>query len=95
MQTTVTLHAFTIMMAQYPEVQSRLRAEVTSVFEDRMPSLTGTEDMPYLYAVTSEVMRLYPGVPMALPHATLEDDTHDGYFIPKGSSVFPNIWSVT
>lgn len=28
-------------------------------------------------------------------HRTTEDDIHDGYYIPKGSWVFPNAWLVT
>lgn len=29
---------------------------------------------------------------LGAPHRLLEDDVHDGYFIPKGSSVIANIW---
>jgi len=29
-----------------------------------------------------------------LPHRVSEDDIHDGYYIPKGSLVMPNIWLV-
>lgn len=31
----------------------------------------------------------------ALPHRVTEDDIHEGYFIPKGTTVFANIWSVS
>lgn len=30
--------------------------------------------------------------PAAIPHTSLEDDIIDGYFIPKGSIVFGNLW---
>jgi cytochrome P450 len=59
-----------------------------------MPSILDTEEMPYLEAITKEVIRLYPAVPMSLPHTTLEDDVHDNYFIPKGAMVLPNLWYV-
>jgi cytochrome P450 len=29
-----------------------------------------------------------------LAHRVTKDDIHDGYFIPKGSLVIPNIWLV-
>ena len=29
---------------------------------------------------------------IAFPHRCMEDDVHDGYFIPKGTIVFANIW---
>jgi hypothetical protein len=30
----------------------------------------------------------------AIAHRVQEDDIHDGFYIPKGSLVIPNIWSV-
>ena len=27
-----------------------------------------------------------------MPHVAAQDDVHNGYFIPKGSIVVPNIW---
>ena len=29
---------------------------------------------------------------MAVPHVPNEDDVYEGYFIPKGSLVIPNVW---
>lgn len=29
---------------------------------------------------------------VAVPHRVMQDDVHDGYFIPKGALVIPNIW---
>jgi len=30
----------------------------------------------------------------AVPHRVIQDDIHEGFFIPKGSVVIPNVWSV-
>ena len=30
-----------------------------------------------------------------MPHRTSEDDIHNGYYIPKGSLIFANLWLVT
>lgn len=29
---------------------------------------------------------------LAVPHAARADDIHNGYFIPKGTVVLPNVW---
>jgi cytochrome P450 len=29
---------------------------------------------------------------LALVHMNKEDDEYDGYFIPKGTTIFPNVW---
>lgn len=31
---------------------------------------------------------------VGIPHVSLADDVHDGYFIPKGAIIFQNLWSV-
>lgn len=33
--------------------------------------------------------------PLVVPHASREDDTYNGYFIPKGTMVIPNVWCAT
>lgn len=30
----------------------------------------------------------------AIAHRVIEDDIHDGYYIPKGSLIIPNVWLV-
>ena len=32
--------------------------------------------------------------PAGIPHMLIQDDTYDGYFLPKGTIVFPNAWSI-
>ena len=43
----------------------------------------------YLYLFQE---RLTAGVPPGIPHVATKDDVYNGYFIPKGISVIPNIW---
>ncbi|KAG1876687.1 cytochrome P450 [Suillus subalutaceus] len=51
--------------------------------------------LPYLDAVLLEALRWYPIGPLGVPHATLNDDVYDGYFIPKGAMVMVNQWALS
>jgi cytochrome P450 len=80
-------------MLKYPTVQSRAQAELDAVLEhERLPDFTDREHLPYITAIVSEVIRWIPVAPLALPHATTEDDVYRGYFIPKGTVVMQNTW---
>ena len=49
---------------------------------------------------TGEFLRFTEFLPTSItsmtgvPHRVSEDDIHDGYYIPKGSLIIPNIWSI-
>lgn len=40
------------------------------------------------------VMWILIRLAVALPHVSTEDGTYKGYFIPKGSVILGNVWSV-
>ena len=50
--------------------------------------------MPYTEACILETLRLASVVPYALFHRTWEDVTLGGVFIPKNTTVLPNIYAV-
>ncbi|KAJ5306504.1 hypothetical protein N7508_005519 [Penicillium antarcticum] len=43
----------------------------------------------------SDQLPKHPVASMGIPHASSEDDTWEGYSIPKGSLLMPNIWAMT
>ncbi|KAL1746950.1 cytochrome P450 [Schizophyllum fasciatum] len=45
-----------------------------------------------LFDITWAAGRLRQAVLTCFPHCTTADDVYDGYLIPKGSMVFPNVW---
>ncbi|KAG2038524.1 cytochrome P450 [Suillus americanus] len=94
--TTSALQTFLLAMVLYPDVQARARAEIDqAVRHDTIPCLDDRASLPYLDAILTEVMRWYPVAPLGLPHATSNDDVHDGYFIPKGAIVIVNQWALS
>lgn len=80
-------------MAMYPGVQKKAQDELDRVVgRTRLPDFSDRESLPYINAVVRELTRWNSVAPLALPHAVLEDDEYNGYYIPKGCIVMPNVW---
>ncbi|KAM6221965.1 cytochrome P450 2U1 [Rhynchocyon petersi] len=93
--TTNTLLWSLLYMSLHPHVQEKVHEEINRVIgPDRAPSLTDKVQMPYTEATIMEVQRLTVVVPLAIPHMTSEKTVLQGYTIPKGTLVVPNLWSV-
>ena len=95
-ETTLTvISTFYLIMRQHPDVQDKAYREIGEVIgQDRLPEFNDRASLPYVEAVYREVMRWMPALPYSVPHSTTQDDVYNGYFIPKGTSVIPNIWSM-
>ncbi|KDQ52240.1 hypothetical protein JAAARDRAFT_40360 [Jaapia argillacea MUCL 33604] len=88
-----TIHSFFLAMVLYPEVQKKAQAEIDRVVgNDRLPTYSDRENLPYVEAIISEVLRWKPVAPLGLPHRVMKDDVHAGYHIPKDSIIIANIW---
>ncbi|TBU38080.1 cytochrome P450, partial [Dichomitus squalens] len=95
--TTVSAaQSFFLAMATHPDVQRRAQAELDSVIgPDRLPEIDDMDRLPYIHAIVKECIRWRPVVPLGVPHRSMQDDEYCGYFIPKGTIVFANIWAFT
>jgi cytochrome P450 len=58
-------------MANYPEMQNKMRQEIQSVIGDRMPAQEDKNYCHYVNAFISEVMRYRPIVPLVLLHKSV------------------------
>lgn len=91
--TAVTLAWAWALLAQNPEVEAKLWAELDSVLGGKAPTLADLPNLPYTEMVIKESMRLYPpagGIPrMALTDVPLGD-----YIVPKGSNVFISTYAM-
>ncbi|EIW84445.1 cytochrome P450 [Coniophora puteana RWD-64-598 SS2] len=91
-----TLIVFTLAMVLYPSVQKRAQAEIDRIVgADRLPDLNDRPSLPYVEAVFRETLRWKPVVPLAIPHAAANEDIYDGYLIPKGTVILPNLWAMS
>ncbi|KIL00286.1 hypothetical protein PAXRUDRAFT_821829 [Paxillus rubicundulus Ve08.2h10] len=92
--TTVSaIYSLFLALTLFPDVQKKVQAEIDAVIgPDRLPTFADRDSLPYVEALAKEVMRWHTVTPLAVPHRATEDDIHNGYFIPKGSLLLPNIW---
>ncbi|XP_034750248.1 cytochrome P450 2K1-like [Etheostoma cragini] len=89
-----TLQWGLLFMAKYPHVQDQVQAELSRVVGSRQVRIEDRKNLPYTDAVIHETQRLANIAPIAIPHKTSRDVTFQGYFIKKGTTVFPLLTSV-
>ncbi|KAI0299925.1 cytochrome P450 [Russula brevipes] len=94
--TTVTaLEIFILAMTLYLEVQRKAQEEIDRVVgNSRLPGHLDQDDLPYVQAVVKEVLRWHPVTPLSVPHRVTQSDEYEGYFIPAGSIIIPNVWGM-
>ncbi|EJD01825.1 cytochrome P450 [Fomitiporia mediterranea MF3/22] len=93
--TVAALYTFFLAMLLYPDVQKRAQEELDRVLgKDTLPTFNDRPNLPYVNAVIKESLRWQPATPVAPAHTADEDDEYNGYFIPAGAAVFPNIWAM-
>lgn len=91
-----TLMVFALAMVLFPDVQKRAQAEIDSVIgRDRLPTFEDRASLPYIEAILRETFRWQPILPLGVPHATSSNDTYEGHFIPKGTTVLCNTWAIS
>ena len=82
-------------LVKHPNIQGALQRELDDVIgRERLPTSRDMGQLPLLEATVYELLRMTSVTPLALPHATLEDTRLAGYEIPKGTTVFVNLWSL-
>jgi len=75
-----------------PEVKTKLMAELDSLGDDAEP--LAVAKLPYLTAVASETLRLYPIAPIAAPRISNRAVTINGHTYPPETFLAPAIYSV-
>ncbi|KAF5382250.1 hypothetical protein D9757_008940 [Collybiopsis confluens] len=93
----VAMETFLLAMLMFPSVAREAQDAIDRVISAaNLPRFEDISDqkIPYLDALVREVLRWNPIAPLAMPHATTADDTYKGYFIPRGTTVVANVWSM-
>ena len=93
--TASTLYGFVQAMLLFPRAQKAAKEELDRVIgAERLPTLDDMKDLPYIRACVKENVRWMPTAPLAFTHAVTQDDEYNGYRIPKGAGVIPNVWAI-
>ncbi len=76
------------LLAQHPDIASRLLAEVDTVLDGRVPQSEDLLKLGYVGMVLAESMRLYPPTWIFVRMARHEDTLPSGVTIPAGSKLY-------
>ncbi|KAJ3674319.1 hypothetical protein LUZ60_004935 [Juncus effusus] len=78
------------------------RTEIDEIIGfDRLISESDLQNLPYLQNIITETLRLYPVVPLLVPHENSEDCKIGGFDVPRGTMLLvdvygmqrdPNVW---
>ena len=91
-ETTASLLVWALaLLAQHPDVEAQLHAELDEVLAGRAPTAEDLSALPLLSSIVQEALRLYPPAWMIARQATSDDEV-GGHHIAKGSLVFLSPW---
>ncbi|GAB1526485.1 hypothetical protein RhiTH_009652 [Rhizoctonia solani] len=77
---------FVLAMVLNPHVQVNAQRELDAIIGRAvLPSTSDKERLPYIRNLVDEVLRLYPILPLGLPHKCSQNDTYRDYSIEKGT----------
>ncbi|PCH45080.1 cytochrome P450 [Wolfiporia cocos MD-104 SS10] len=91
-----TLASFILAMMIYPDVLKKAQEEIDRVVgRSRLPDFEDRDSLPYLECLVKETYRWSCPLPLGIAHRVMEEDHYRGYYIPKGSTIIPNVWCMT
>ncbi|CAN6682216.1 unnamed protein product [Malus baccata var. baccata] len=83
------------LLLNHPEEMEKVRVEIaTNVGQERPLEEQDLKKLNYLQNVIHETHRLYPPVPLLLPHEASEDCVVGGYDVPRHTMLVINAWAI-
>jgi len=93
--TAAALSVVIFAAACHPEAAKTVQNQLESVVGNgRMPTFDDYFELPLVTAFVCETFRWRPVSAAGFMHATVKDDVYEGCFIPAGSWVIGNHWSI-
>ena len=92
---TETLEWAMTLLLNHPETLHKARAEIDArVDNDRLLQEHDVSNLPYLQAIVSETLRLFPAAPLLVPHESHQECAVGGYRVPRGTMLLVNAWAI-
>lgn len=85
--TRMTLDWAFLILANYPEIQTKLRNEIENIIGYEIPTNDHRIKCHYVQSFIAEVMRFSPIAAGGAPHKAYKDSEVKGHKIPKGTTV--------
>ncbi|KAL0542166.1 hypothetical protein IC582_022259 [Cucumis melo] len=94
--TTSTVIEWTMTeLLQQPNTMKKVIEELTNVVGlNQMVEEFHLSKLHYLDAAIKETLRLHPPVSLLVPRVSSKTTTLEGYTIPKGSTIYFNVWAI-
>ncbi|KAI1496915.1 cytochrome P450 [Biscogniauxia marginata] len=93
--TASTLLSFLLAALEYPAEFKKAQMEVDEVCgASRSPTTDDIDRLPFIRAIMDETLRWRPVAAGGVAHMLTQDDTYQGYFLPKGTIFFANTWAI-
>ncbi|KAI9200527.1 hypothetical protein LWI28_009456 [Acer negundo] len=83
------------LLLNHPEELKKAQREIdNSVGHSRLIEESDLAQLPHLGNIINETLRLYPPVPLLIPHESSEECTVQGFRIPRGTTLLVNCWAI-
>lgn len=83
------------LILNHPDSQLKARDEIDKqVGQNRLVDYTDVQNLVYLNNCIKETLRLFPTVPLLLPHESSSECTVEGFSIPSNTMLFANAYAI-
>ncbi|CAO2830978.1 unnamed protein product [Amaranthus hypochondriacus] len=93
--TTTTMEWAMSLLLNNPNVLDMVKSEIDNeIGQHRLLEEADLPKLRYLQDVILETLRLFPAVPLLLPHLSSQECEISGYHIPQDTMLLVNVWAI-